>query len=768
MCTLCAQLLPFEKSCAFPVTQPMFATVTETGDASDSIPSSASMSVGDVFEGSLSAGDQDYISLSLVHDQYYDITLTGVTLDDPYLEVYDSGGALISSNDDFDGLDSFLRFRPDQTDAYYIRATSFDGSGVGDYQLAVSVSSYAPDAVFTLDEIATQLTETYWGGKPTYFAVSGDRVLTYDVSLLSAVEQNLAIAAFEAWAGVTDLNFEAATSFAAADIRFTNDQPGAYTTTTTLRRPDYDEIQSALVNISTDWISTNGSSLYSYSFQTYIHEIGHALGLGHAGNYNGDATYGVDNDYANDSWQATVMSYFSQSDNFEILADFAYVITPMLADIVAIQNLYGPLTDASPGDTTYGYNATVSGYLGDLFGQMTGENARRSSVYLGANVTFTITDTGGIDTLDFSGVSSSFGQNIDMREEGISDVFGVTGAMSIARGSVIENARLGAGHDEVIGNDADNIIYGGLGDDTVSAGLGDDKIGAGGGADSVDGGDGADTLNGHAGDDTIIGGTGSDFVRGGSGDDDINSGAGNDTIFAHSGNDSIDAGAGDDIVRGHGDNDTITGGTGDDSINGGCGNDYLDGGGDNDTIFGAPGEDTIVGGSGDDTLFGGSHADWVSGGIGNDMLRGDHGEDTLIGGDGDDSLSGGDHADSLVGDEGADSLVGGDGNDTLAGGAGADTLNGGEGNDRLTGGGAADAFVFAVNDGKDLITDFTQGADQLRLEDDLWGGGLSAVQVIESHVTQAGGDTVFAFGTDILTLVGMADLGTLSDDIVFV
>jgi hypothetical protein len=35
----------------------------------------------------------------------------------------------------------------------------------------------------------------------------------------------------------------------------------------------------------------------SYSFQTYVHEIGHALGLGHGGPYNGSASYGLDNLY---------------------------------------------------------------------------------------------------------------------------------------------------------------------------------------------------------------------------------------------------------------------------------------------------------------------------------------------------------------------------------------------------------------------------------------------------------------------------------------
>jgi predicted Zn-dependent protease len=40
---------------------------------------------------------------------------------------------------------------------------------------------------------------------------------------------------------------------------------------------------SATVSVAQSWLNANGTSLGSYSMQTYIHEIGHALGLGHAG-----------------------------------------------------------------------------------------------------------------------------------------------------------------------------------------------------------------------------------------------------------------------------------------------------------------------------------------------------------------------------------------------------------------------------------------------------------------------------------------------------
>ena len=67
------------------------------------------------------------------------------------------------------------------------------------------------------------------------------------------------------------------------------------------------------------------------------------------------------------------MSYFDQEHDDFVDADFAFPVTPMVADIIAIQSLYGVPVDVNPGDTVYGYGSNVEGYLGKLFELWSGE-----------------------------------------------------------------------------------------------------------------------------------------------------------------------------------------------------------------------------------------------------------------------------------------------------------------------------------------------------------------------------------------------------------
>ena len=80
---------------------------------------------------------------------------------------------------------------------------------------------------------------------------------------------------------------------------------------------------------------------------------------------------------------------------------------------------------------------------------------------------------------------------IDLRAGKISTI--ATRNILIASGTIIENAIAGDGSDTLIGNAANNQLFGGRGND------------------SLIGGSGADNLNGSRGDDTLTGGDGADI-----------------------------------------------------------------------------------------------------------------------------------------------------------------------------------------------------------------------------------------------------------------
>ena len=655
------------------------------------------------------------------------------------------------------------------------------------------------------DQIAAYLTDGYWewaGGSRHAFDVAPGGTLTADITGLTAAGQQLARWALETWTNVTSIDFRFVESD--ADITFGDAEEGAFSRFSSISGG---QIISSFVNVSAGWLDTYGSTIDSYSFFTYIHETGHALGLGHPGPYNMTADYGVDNIFPGDSWQATVMSYFDQSDNTYINASYAYAVTPMIADVIAIQNLYGVPTDINAGDTVYGYQSNLDGYLGQLSAQVTGEDGSFDQP-----VTVTLYDTGGRDTLDLR--TDTANQRVDLRPEGISDVYGLVGNLSIARDTLIENFIAGSGNDKIIGNAAANRLEGRAGNDTLDGGPGADLLNGGSGTDTVSyarsdsevvvslasgtayrghaagdtivdvenlegssyadrllGNNAANSLWGRAGNDTLAGRAGDDTLDGGSGADLLNGGRGTDTVsYARSDSEVVVSLASGAAYRGHAAGDTIV------DIENLEGSPYADRLlGDNaaNSLWGRAGNDTLEGRAGDDTLDGGSGADLLNGGRGTDTVsyagsdsevvvslasgaayRGHAAGDTIIDIE---NLEGSSYADRLLGDNAANSLWGRAGNDTLSGRAGDDTLDGGPGADLLNGGRGTDTFVFHFDDGDDTISDFTDGEDRIDLSEfDL--SGFTALNIstdpagVMIDLSAEGGGTILLENFDMSDL----------------
>jgi Ca2+-binding RTX toxin-like protein len=221
---------------------------------------------------------------------------------------------------------------------------------------------------------------------------------------------------------------------------------------------------------------------------------------------------------------------------------------------------------------------------------------------------------------------------------------------------------------------------------------------------------------GDVGNDTITGGAGNDWLFGVGADDVINGGEGIDNLYGGAGNDTLNGGAGIDALLGEDGNDILNGDAGNDLMYGMVGDDTLYGGDGVDNLYGGDGADTLNGGADVDALIAGDGNDLLDGGSGDDWMFGEAGDDTMYGGDGMDFMYGGTESDTLNGGASGDALVAGDGNDVLNGDgggdwmfgeAGDDRLVGGTGNDTLYGGLGADTFVFAANQGQDILMDFS-------------------------------------------------------------
>ena len=334
--------------------------------------------------------------------------------------------------------------------------------------------------------------------------------------VLNGTQQNVARAAFANYAAVANVVFSEFTagSTGSATLRLAmSNAPNtawAYLPSTPAEGGDV-------------WFNNSGGYYNNpvkgnYAYATFLHEIGHAMGLEHPHeNYM---------PLERDSMDFTVMSYRSyvgaSTSTGYVNENWGFAQSLMMQDIAAVQLMYGANFNTNNGNTTYSWNPGT--------GQMSINGVGQATP--GGNRIFeTVWDGGGVDTYDFSNYATNL--NVDLRpgqwstlsdsqlarlhyngsQKADGNVANALQYNGDAR-SLIENAAGGSGNDTMVGNDAANVLWGNAGNDTIQGGGGNDTLHGGNGDDALDGGAGTNTvvLRGNYADYVVSRNSGGDIV----------------------------------------------------------------------------------------------------------------------------------------------------------------------------------------------------------------------------------------------------------------
>ncbi|NBQ71294.1 MAG: peptidase M10, partial [Nitrosomonadaceae bacterium] len=279
-----------------------------------------------------------------------------------------------------------------------------------------------------------------------------------DFTTLTTADQAAFVKALQQWANVANLNFVPVveTPSAVGDIR------AAYTS-------DPDELTLAWAYLPSTgpyagdiWINTNGLLNFqewnpgNISYESVLHELGHALGLTHPFADPDDPSKPV-LPKNQDSVIHTIMSYtYADLQGVEGNEFSFHPTTPMVLDIAAIQYLYGANTRYHTGNDTYTYNDA---------------NTYHETLWDAGGASDTIHYEGAISSvIDLNPGNGSFiGQPVYVQLNGVNIGQPVPNVW-IANNVTIENAIAGQGNDILIGNSSRNTLDGGAGIDTVQAG----------------------------------------------------------------------------------------------------------------------------------------------------------------------------------------------------------------------------------------------------------------------------------------------------------
>ncbi|HEX2802530.1 MAG TPA: M10 family metallopeptidase C-terminal domain-containing protein [Sphingomicrobium sp.] len=535
-------------------------------------------------------GDQDFFRVELEAGRTYEIGQylvtggpSGVPLSDAYLEIYDSAGNLLASEDGGgpntpSGLDALMTFAPQASGTYYINARAFDqdgtngttGDAVGDYELFVDDVTDQPHYVPYYD-INSPLHSIDWGtqvdrtsrnpdgeegprvtgnaftgvgwnpygieGKnviTVYFAKAGDVFVSEDPlnpGLTTTIvakgmadwEKQAFWNALHLYEDVADIVFVEVNTRAEADFKFITyiGTPGAGASLLgRMSPPGEDNEGQAEFNAGDVRWTEEGLQPGGFYFPTIFHEIGHGMGMAHP---------------HDDGGQSSVMRGGGGG---------TAGIGGGLGDFNLSQQVY----------TVMSYN---DGYSSSPYGQP------RSGGITGAEVDH-YGWVASLSPLDIAVIQDKYGVNEDTAtgddtylikdfngpgnfyssiwDAGGTDVIAYEGAGDAnidLRAATLAYEEGGGGRvSDVWGIYGGFTIANGVTIENARSGTGNDTLTGNEAANRLESGAGNDSLAGNGGDDVLVGGAGSDVMTGGAGadlfvftsDGDSTPGAGRDII----------------------------------------------------------------------------------------------------------------------------------------------------------------------------------------------------------------------------------------------
>ena len=291
-----------------------------------------------------------------------------------------------------------------------------------------------------------------------------------------------------------------------------------------------------------------------------LHELGHGLGLDHPFDAHNGTTkiaeerHDAEGEPAYDNQRYTVMSYEEGGWNQGNGQRYGHAVTPMALDIAALQNMYGAVSKYE-GANTY--------RLTDEKTEALDTDGSDGTVTIG-RAFYCIWDTGGIDTISYSGLkravlnlnNASLSLTPDARTEALVDLVRSSTAFKSLpeprsdEGEVdIDTIKLyltepeynAAGNFSTVFDSEGNVQLGGYS-------IASDKHDAGAKIENAVGGSGGDIIIGNEVSNSLKGNGGSDLLLGSSGRDTLEGGAGNDELGGGEDDDVLDGGAGTDIA----------------------------------------------------------------------------------------------------------------------------------------------------------------------------------------------------------------------------